>query len=71
VLVDQRGAGLLQGLKCKVPNTALSKTLMTNGLLAVGAGDNVVRLVPPLIVEPAHIAEAAAIIDKSCKELAS
>ncbi|HXP95440.1 MAG TPA: aspartate aminotransferase family protein [Telmatospirillum sp.] len=71
VLVDQRGAGLLQGLKCKVPNTALSNALMTNGLLAVGAGDNVVRLVPPLIVEPAHIAEAAAIIDKSCKELAS
>jgi acetylornithine/N-succinyldiaminopimelate aminotransferase len=71
ILEDRRGAGLLQGLKCKVPNTALSKSLFDNGLLAVGAGDNVVRLVPPLIVEPKHIAEAAAIIDKSCKELAS
>jgi acetylornithine/N-succinyldiaminopimelate aminotransferase len=71
VLEDRRGAGLLQGLKCKVPNTALSKSLFDHGLLAVGAGDNVVRLVPPLIVEPKHIAEAAAIIDKSCEELAS
>jgi acetylornithine/N-succinyldiaminopimelate aminotransferase len=71
VLIDRRGAGLLQGLKCKVPNTALSKALLANGLLVIGAGDNVTRLAPPLIVEPAHIAEAAAIIDAACKELAS
>lgn len=71
VLEDQRGAGLLQGLKCKVPNTALNKALLDRGLLAVGAGDNVERFVPPLIVEPAHIAEAADIIDAACKELAA
>ena len=71
VLECHRGAGLMQGLKCRVPNTALAKSLMAHGLLTVGAGDNVVRLVPPLIVEPAHIDEAVAIIDQSCKELAS
>ncbi|MDR3441258.1 aspartate aminotransferase family protein [Telmatospirillum sp.] len=71
VLETHRGAGLMQGLKCKVPSTALSKALLANGLLTVGAGDNVIRFVPPLIVEPQHIAEAVALIDKSCKELAA
>jgi acetylornithine/N-succinyldiaminopimelate aminotransferase len=71
VLLDQRGAGLLQGVKCKVPYGTFNAALLSKGLLAVGAGDNVVRFVPPLIVEPAHIAEAAAMIDAACKDLAA
>ncbi|MTJ81138.1 MAG: aspartate aminotransferase family protein [Telmatospirillum sp.] len=71
VLECRRGAGLMLGLKCRVPNTALSKALLAHGLLTVGAGDNVVRLVPPLIIEPSHISEAVAIIDACCKELAA
>lgn len=64
-----RGVGLLIGLQCRIPNTKLIARLRDNGMLAVGAGDNVARLVPPLIVEDVHIDEAMAILEKSCAEL--
>jgi acetylornithine/N-succinyldiaminopimelate aminotransferase len=35
-------------------------------LLTVGAGDNAVRVLPPLIVEESHVEEAVAILDKVC-----
>jgi acetylornithine/N-succinyldiaminopimelate aminotransferase len=44
---------------------------MANGLLTVAAGDNVVRLVPPLIIGDAEIDAAIAIIDRSAAELAA
>ena len=58
VFEDARGAGLILGLKCRVPNTELQDAFTAEGLLSVGAGDNVVRLAPPLIVSDAEIAEA-------------
>jgi acetylornithine/N-succinyldiaminopimelate aminotransferase len=39
-----------------------------NGLLTVAAGDNVLRLLPPLIIEESHIDEAMEIIEKTCRE---
>jgi acetylornithine/N-succinyldiaminopimelate aminotransferase len=66
VLVDVRGAGLMLGLKCAVPNTEMLGKLRDAGLLTVGAGDNVVRLVPPLIIDESHVEEALAILDKVC-----
>jgi acetylornithine/N-succinyldiaminopimelate aminotransferase len=62
VFEDARGAGLLLGLKCVVPNTEVQAAFMAEGLLSVGAGDNVVRLAPPLIVGEAEIAEALAMM---------
>ena len=59
VIEEVRGEGLLLGLKCRVPNTDLVKALHGHGLLTVGAGDNVVRLLPPLIVSDEEISEAA------------
>ena len=58
VFEDARGAGLLLGLKCVVPNTEVQSAFTAEGLLSVGAGDNVVRLAPPLIVGDAEIDEA-------------
>ncbi len=58
VFEDARGAGLLLGLKCVVPNTEVQAAFAAEGLLSVGAGDNVVRFAPPLIVSDAEIAEA-------------
>ena len=58
VFEDVRGAGLLLGLKCLVPNTEVQAAFQAEGLLSVGAGDNVVRLAPPLIVGDVEIAEA-------------
>jgi acetylornithine/N-succinyldiaminopimelate aminotransferase len=66
---DVRGLGLMLGLKCKIENTALVGKLQENGLLAIGAGDNVVRFVPPLIIEDTHVDEAIAIIAKSLDAL--
>lgn len=64
-----RGAGLLLGLQCRIPNGDLIKRLRENGMLAVVAGDNVLRLAPPLIITDGHIEEALRILEKSCAEL--
>ena len=69
VLVEVRGSGLMLGLKCVGENTALIAELIANGMLAIAAGDNVVRLVPPLIIEEAHVDKALAILEKSCAAL--
>jgi len=70
VIEDVRGSGLMMGLKCRVPNTDVIKACAAERLLAIGAGDNVVRLVPPLIVTDADIAEAVARLDRACAALA-
>jgi acetylornithine/N-succinyldiaminopimelate aminotransferase len=63
VFTEVRGKGLLAGLKCGVPNTEMVEALRHAGLLTVGAGDNVVRLLPPLIIDETHIDEAVAMIE--------
>jgi acetylornithine/N-succinyldiaminopimelate aminotransferase len=70
VLAERRGNGLLLGLKCKLANTEVNKKLLANGLVTVVAGDNVVRLLPPLIIEASQVAEAVAIMRRSFAELA-
>ncbi|MGH6933992.1 MAG: aspartate aminotransferase family protein [Dongiaceae bacterium] len=64
VFAALRGMGLILGLKCVVANTDMVNRLREEGLLTVGAGDNVVRILPPLIVEERHINEALAILEK-------
>ena len=66
VISEIRGEGLLIGLKCVVPNTELGDACRAEKLLTVGAGDNVLRLVPPLIVTEAEVAEAMARVDRAC-----
>ena len=67
---EARGLGLMRGLKCSPANTKVVTALRDNGLLTVGASDNVVRLLPPLIVGPGEIAEAVAILDRTAAALA-
>ncbi|WP_057464920.1 aspartate aminotransferase family protein [Pseudovibrio sp. POLY-S9] len=50
-----RGEGLMLGLKCKVPNTQVLAHMRNNGLLPVGAGDNVLRIMPPMIITAEEI----------------
>jgi acetylornithine/N-succinyldiaminopimelate aminotransferase len=52
-----RGLGLLLGVKMKTDSRAFVNYLRTRGLLTVSAGDNVMRIVPPLIIEEEHIRE--------------
>ena len=55
IIEEVRGQGLMLGLKCKVPNQKLLEALRAEKMLTVQAGDNVVRLLPPLIVGEAEI----------------
>jgi acetylornithine/N-succinyldiaminopimelate aminotransferase len=50
VIEGIRGIGLMLGLKCKKPNVKVNGALREQSLLAVPAGDNVIRLLPPLTV---------------------
>jgi acetylornithine/N-succinyldiaminopimelate aminotransferase len=66
VIAEVRGEGLLIGLKCRAPSGEVIDAMRAEKLLAVGAGDNVARLVPPLIVSETEVAEAIARIDRAC-----
>ena len=52
-----RGMGLMLGIKMKTDSREFVTYLRTRGILTVAAGDNVVRVLPPLNVEEAHIRE--------------
>ncbi len=69
VIESVRGAGLMWGMKCAMPNADLAAKAFEHGLLTVLAGDNVMRFLPPLIIEPAHIEEAVGILETCCGEL--
>src|ERR1700742_3829949 len=69
VLAGVRGEGLLIGLKAVVPSGDLVNALREQKLLTVGAGDNVVRFLPPLIVNEAEIDEAVQRLDRACVAL--
>ena len=71
IIEEIRGQGLLLGIKSRIPNTELVAKLRDHKLLTVGAGDNVVRILPPLIVDDTHIAEAVSAIASACAELAA
>jgi acetylornithine/N-succinyldiaminopimelate aminotransferase len=52
-----RGVGLMLGVRMKADSRAFVNYLRTKGLLTVSAGDNVLRVLPPLIIEESHIRE--------------
>jgi acetylornithine/N-succinyldiaminopimelate aminotransferase len=69
VVKEVRGEGLLIGLKAAIPAADLVVALRAQKLLTVGAGDNVVRLLPPLIVTEAEIEEAVHRLEQACASL--
>lgn len=69
IIEEVRGEGLMLGLKCKVPNLDIVAACRDEHLLTVAAGDNVVRLLPPLIVSSEEIDQAIDIIGKACVKL--
>ena len=66
VIAEVRGRGLLLGLKLHVPAAAFIARLRENRLLAVGATENVARLLPPLNIEEAHVKEALTALTSAC-----
>jgi acetylornithine/N-succinyldiaminopimelate aminotransferase len=71
LIAEVRGEGLLLGLRAVVPAGDLVDALRDEKMLTVGAGDNVVRLLPPLIVSEQEIAEGVARLDRACAKLMS
>ncbi len=66
-----RGAGLMLGIVAGPPNGEIVGKAVAHGMLTVPAGDNVVRLIPPLTIGKAEADEAVAILDKVASEMAS
>jgi acetylornithine/N-succinyldiaminopimelate aminotransferase len=66
VLSEVRGEGLLVGVKAVVPSGELVNALRDQKLLTVGAGDNVVRFLAPLIVTEAELDESVQMLERAC-----
>jgi acetylornithine/N-succinyldiaminopimelate aminotransferase len=70
ILPEVRGRGHLLGLRCGAfPNVEVMATLRDYGLLTAPAGHNVIRLLPPLILEARQVDEALAAVDAACQRL--
>ncbi|MGC8535887.1 MAG: aspartate aminotransferase family protein [Rhizomicrobium sp.] len=71
VFAELRGEGLMIGLKLKLPNTEFVATLRRHHMLSVGAGDNVVRLLPPLTITEEQVREAIAALEAAASDMES
>ncbi len=69
ILAGARGVGLMTGLECKVANTEVQAACVANDLLVVAAGDNVVRLLPPLNITADEVSKAVDRIEAACRRL--
>jgi len=70
VVAEVRAEGLLVGLRTSVPNSELVDELRAEKMITVAAGDNVVRLLPPLIVSESEIAEGVRRLERACARIA-
>ncbi len=69
IIEDIRGEGLMLGIKAKIPVADLLKAVRAENLLAVPAGDNVLRLLPPLTVTAEEAREGLARIERAAEKL--
>lgn len=56
-LKERRGIGLMQGIVCDKPVGQIAAAALEEGLIIITAGSNVIRLVPPLVIEEKHVDE--------------
>ncbi len=71
IFTEARGAGLILGLKCAIPNTQMQTAALAQGLLTIAAGDNVLRLVPPLIITRQEVDDAIGRLDAAARQTAA
>ena len=64
----RRGKALMQGLVLKKPVGDVIKKAMEHGLIAISAGGNVLRLVPPLVITEKHVDEMVEKLEKALSE---
>jgi acetylornithine/N-succinyldiaminopimelate aminotransferase len=70
LVAEVRGEGLMLGLRCVVPAAEVAAAFRAERLLTVGAGENVLRLLPPLTATDAEIGEAVARVERALAALA-
>ena len=63
-IIDVRGMGLMMGVELAMPAREIINQCIEEGLLVIGAGENVIRFLPPLIIEKQHVDEAVVILEK-------
>ncbi len=63
-IVSHRGKGLMQGLEFNRPVGDIIKAAQKEGLIIISAGANIIRFVPPLVIERSHVDEMTAILKK-------
>ena len=69
VIEEVRGEGLMVGLRLKVPPADFAEAALAQKILVIPAGDNVVRLLPPLVVTEEEISEGVRRLDAACAAL--
>lgn len=69
VIEEIRGEGLMLGIKAKVPSADLLKAIRAERLLAVPAGENVIRLLPPLVTTAEEAREGLARLERAAEQL--
>jgi len=69
LITEIRGKGYLLGIKCRINNNILIEKLRTNGLLTIGACEDVIRILPPLNVKKKELKIALEIMKKTCQEI--
>ena len=69
-LAERRGMGLMQGLECTLPVGKVAAKALENGLIVITAGSNVIRMVPPLVIEDRHVDEMIEKLEKTFAQLA-
>jgi len=69
IFSEVRGTGLMLGVKCVVPAGAFVGAAREHGLLAVPAGDNVVRILPPLTITEEEIGDAVHRLDQAATSM--
>ena len=69
VLTTRRGMGLMQGVVCTVKVSDVVSKCIENGLIVLSAGSDVIRLVPPLIIEKEHVDRMVEILEKVLENL--
>ena len=71
LIEEIRGRGFLLGIKIKINNSIFIEKLRNNGLLSVGANENIIRILPPLNVTNKDLKIALKIIEKTCIDINS
>jgi len=71
VFVDARGLGLLLGMKAAIPVGQVQAACVAEGLMAITAGDNVLRLAPPLVVSDSDLDQAVTMLRAAAGKVAA